>query len=553
MHESESERERRAPDSDERPSDREPDASPPPFLQAGNHAVARFVATREAGLIVGDDGPPPEPGQLRVSDFRSRLAGAARGALAESLGASPWALAPARDVLGERIAELAALDARALEAELRRAVPGGGAASSAEALIAAARAEVARAAGGYAAMEAATTGPADRASSPLESAVSMAGAMFKRRGGSTRRGMLARLGRGRPLDSDLGGPLGRAFGDDFSDVRLHTDAEAGALSDSLDARAFTVGRDIVFAPGEYRPGTLVGDALIAHELAHVAQQRGSAAAEPMAKGPAGEAALEEDADVAAVHAVVGLWTGLGRRSAAFAASAMPRLRSGLQLQRCGKREQPPEPAPKQEPAVVSGPEIALDEESIGRHIVAGMLATDAALTETAGVHYAHNYLAYFRASFQVDWWEGHADEAFFERKDRWEWHLKPGVSASAAVKKWLAGLTIAECQATIIALQTDAIRAALGDAKFDEAFGNADGPGTHGPLVIAYRYDRSSIFKFIKQTDAAKRKEAGTLGHRPATVGARYYIGNHPKYLLKHPAGAYMGENAVYEGEENGV
>jgi hypothetical protein len=63
-----------------------------------------------------------------------------------------------------------------------------------------------------------------------------------------------------------------AFGADFSGVRVHTDATAQGLSDTLNAHAFTIGTDIAFAPGEYQPGTVVGDALIAHELAHVVQQ-----------------------------------------------------------------------------------------------------------------------------------------------------------------------------------------------------------------------------------------------------------------------------------------
>src|SRR3954471_20874347 len=44
---------------------------------------------------------------------------------------------------------------------------------------------------------------------------------------------------------------------------------------SIEARAFTLGRDIAFAPGEYAPGTAQGRRLIAHELAHVVQQTGT--------------------------------------------------------------------------------------------------------------------------------------------------------------------------------------------------------------------------------------------------------------------------------------
>jgi len=77
------------------------------------------------------------------------------------------------------------------------------------------------------------------------------------------------LGSGRSLDGGVRSHMEPAFGADFSHVRIHTDATAAGLSESLNARAFTVGGDVAFGPGEYRPGTLIGDALIARELAHV--------------------------------------------------------------------------------------------------------------------------------------------------------------------------------------------------------------------------------------------------------------------------------------------
>lgn len=71
-------------------------------------------------------------------------------------------------------------------------------------------------------------------------------------------------------------PETRRDGVDFGGVRLHTDERAGASALALGAAAYTVGRDIVFAPGAYRPQTSAGRALIAHEMAHVKQQQGQA-------------------------------------------------------------------------------------------------------------------------------------------------------------------------------------------------------------------------------------------------------------------------------------
>jgi len=62
------------------------------------------------------------------------------------------------------------------------------------------------------------------------------------------------------------------FGYDFGRVRVHTGAQAAELSRTLNAQAFTIGRDIVFGAGYYAPETAKGQQLLAHELTHVVQQ-----------------------------------------------------------------------------------------------------------------------------------------------------------------------------------------------------------------------------------------------------------------------------------------
>jgi Domain of unknown function (DUF4157) len=144
----------------------------------------------------------------------------------------------------------------------------------------------------------------------------------------------AQLSGGQPLEASTRSRMESAFGADFSSVRIHTDGNAAGLSDRLNARAFTVGSDIAFGSGEYQPGNLVGEALLAHELAHVVQQReGSTLAQT--KGAADYGALEEDADVSAVGAIAAAWEGATGTLQDIGRQAMPRLRSGLRLQRCG--------------------------------------------------------------------------------------------------------------------------------------------------------------------------------------------------------------------------
>ena len=83
---------------------------------------------------------------------------------------------------------------------------------------------------------------------------------------------------GRPLEAELQGSFAQRFGHDFSRVRVHTDSAAQQSARSIHARAYTVGHDIVFAPGEYRPAERSSQALIAHELTHVLQQSGGSQA-----------------------------------------------------------------------------------------------------------------------------------------------------------------------------------------------------------------------------------------------------------------------------------
>ena len=79
---------------------------------------------------------------------------------------------------------------------------------------------------------------------------------------------------GRPLDAGTRAYMEPRFGHDFSQVRVHTDAPAAESARAINARAYTVGRDVVFGAGQYAPGTGEGQRLLAHELVHVVQQGG---------------------------------------------------------------------------------------------------------------------------------------------------------------------------------------------------------------------------------------------------------------------------------------
>jgi hypothetical protein len=80
---------------------------------------------------------------------------------------------------------------------------------------------------------------------------------------------------GASLQPKLREDMEQRFGYDFSRVRVHTDAKAAESARSVNALAYTVGRDLVFGEGQYAPGGGIGRRLIAHELTHVVQQSGA--------------------------------------------------------------------------------------------------------------------------------------------------------------------------------------------------------------------------------------------------------------------------------------
>jgi hypothetical protein len=323
----------------ERERSSEPGAAPTPAIpgerEAVSPAVARVLALQRSagnaavGRMLSRQG---EAAQAPPADAAGPAAGAAPAALLSDGDATPGTmsvtqfLARVRDTaaamdgaeqLEPWLARAADLDAASLERALREFAPAAAAAASAEELVAAVCARIQELA-------------AQQAQQPPA-------VQAKRADGTPATGapedVLGRLGEGESLPAQARSPMEAAFGESFGEVRLHRDPAAAALARELSARAFAVGSHLAFGAGEYAPGTPVGDALLAHELAHVQQQRGDMAPAVGRKSEAGEpeAALEEDADIAAVNAVASLW---GRARTAVRSSALPRLRSGLRLTRC---------------------------------------------------------------------------------------------------------------------------------------------------------------------------------------------------------------------------
>jgi hypothetical protein len=313
-------------------------AAAPSAAPTADQAPTPASGTSAAALIRDDDAADVRPGQLTRSVFLDRLRAAVGDAAQRTLSGIPGA-AVAQPAIDEQIEQqLAAYrdqDGPGLERAIRQQVPAAVTAASAQDLIDAVTQKVGQ--------DVADHGPGSGGAPQARAGAP--GVLFSAREGGARdvddpAAIQAQLQGGQSLDGSVRSGMETAFGQSFSDVRVHSDATAIQLAEDLNARAFAVGRDIAFGAGEYRPGTLVGDALIAHELAHVAQQGGNPTAAPQRKGPGEQDALEADADATAVRAVVSLWSGAKGALAGMVQRALPQLTTRLRLQRCNGTSTP---------------------------------------------------------------------------------------------------------------------------------------------------------------------------------------------------------------------
>lgn len=132
------------------------------------------------------------------------------------------------------------------------------------------------------------------------------------------------------------------FGVDFGRVRVHTGPAAAALAATESARAFTLGEDVVFGDRQYEPASPIGASLLAHELAHVVQQRGSGTS----------SSIEESASYAA-----DVVAGGGRVLPAVLGAAPVAIHRDDDLER---KKRPPATKPAPKPAPKTAPDPSAD-------------------------------------------------------------------------------------------------------------------------------------------------------------------------------------------------
>lgn len=134
-------------------------------------------------------------------------------------------------------------------------------------------------------------------------ASTVANTMRNERIRGSERTIRAEVGRGRALPDRLRHALERAYGVDLDGVRLHDDDRADGVAASAHADACTTGADVFFRAGLLRPDTDAGVELLAHEIAHVAQQAGSH--RPSGPFAAATEARDEAEAIALARAFVG--------------------------------------------------------------------------------------------------------------------------------------------------------------------------------------------------------------------------------------------------------
>ena len=319
------------------------EAEPAVGTQNGPEPESNAAANHDAGgLVVEDDAADISPHQMRKNVFLDELrteicavADAELTRVGRSTEGCPY--------IEQWINYYRARDVQSGERALRRYAPETAGVSSAREYIPIVAERVRRAVAAWAMNGQITGVPAELAHTiPDQTGGSQASAsiMAKARDGGLSHidepaSIQNQLGPGSPLDTGIRSRMESAFGHDFSRVRIHNDSRASALSSRMNARAFTIGDDISFGSGEYKPGSLEGEALIAHELAHVVQQEGSLQG-GAPKDPAAYSALEDDADRSAVGAVVSLWGKAKGAVTNFSRQALPRLKTGLRLSRCNQ-------------------------------------------------------------------------------------------------------------------------------------------------------------------------------------------------------------------------
>jgi len=392
-------------------------------------------------------------------------------------------------------------------------------------------------------------------------------------------------GGGQSLEDSTRNEMESKMGADLSGVKIHTGSEAHGMSESINAKAFTQGQDIFFRQGEFQPQSSQGKELLAHELTHTVQQGEGRVQPKVQRQKTGETIVDNGPSKAAggvfdegtgVYKVVGGDTDKETTDKIEAIAerfntssyAIEKI-NGLIHSYLKPGSSLTIPAPDYTQKVQEEAQV---EKIAQKSILANINKINTASEEpNKGVWYEHIYRdrskkynekdqntwkAY--GTYHANWVnyknrgkQGYAPDTSWKQVGNLHWVIKPGVRPSVAIKEWLAGLTIAECYTVMVAIYLDAIRQAISDKQFDLVFSET---GLMGPLYICQppnaKDEPEEILKKnkLKNELTLPEEASGEAGKRYLKPGDWAYFKNNPLYLLRHPGGAWRGENAVYMG-----
>lgn len=167
-----------------------------------------------------------------------------------------------------------------------------------------------------------------------------------------------------------------------------------------------------------------------------------------------------------------------------------------------------------------------------------------------GIWYPHEYSAHLKNEFDQEmnpsFYDGYANEEFFNRNSAFLFELKQGKKASDALLSFLKGPTVADCGNATVACYYKTLLDILGQEKFDQLFSNPPILLTIGQGMM----DPNSPLSYLAEfTESSKYMEEGSLGKRPLKIGDECHFGGIKWYANKHPKGFDAGWNVIYAGD----
>ncbi len=315
-------------------------------------------------------------------------------------------------------------------------------------------------------------------------------------------------GTGRELPPSVRGSMESRFGHDFGDVRVHTDADAAETARLVNARAFTHGRNIVFGASQFSPeGSTEGRRLLAHELAHVVQQR---------RAPR---RIQRRIVVAGKP-----YTPSAQYYAYLEKNFGPAMKEFVEhMHNAGN---PPDYAFKSYEQM--GTEVRVRADAI------------------KGIEDVHKGCCdYYSSSdpphLDPAYWDQIGSAAHFKPKSP----LPSGKHASDAIKAIFApgAHTRLECFSMTVAIEYRAMLTGMGEARFNAMF-----PGGAGIEISAFS-SKPAQQPFVGAAGAGRPyKVISVAGTSELLPGDWVYFKNFHDYQSRVPGGFWQGENAIYLG-----